>query len=94
MNPYMKKAHYLEQVIPEYRGNPLIEALPEIWASDAVVEMLSEESPYHDGERMLRGRKKVNLDVSLGEEISIIQAQINSHMEEVKELKQSKKEIL
>lgn len=49
----MEKAHYLEQVIPEYRGNPLIEALPEIWAGDTVVEMLSKEAPYHDGERML-----------------------------------------
>ncbi len=45
MNLYMEKAHYLEQVIPEYRGNPLIEALPEIWASDTVVELLSEEAP-------------------------------------------------
>lgn len=49
----MEKARYQEQVIPEYQGNPLIEALPEIWAGDVVVEMLSEEAPYHDGERML-----------------------------------------
>lgn len=53
MNPYMEKAHYLEQVLPEYRGNPMIEALPEIWAGETVVEMLSEDAPYHDGERML-----------------------------------------
>lgn len=56
----MKKAHYLEQVIPEYRGNPLIEALPEIWASDTVVELLSEEAPYHDGERMLDARYRMH----------------------------------
>lgn len=53
MNPYMEKARYLEQVIPEYQGNPMIEALPEIWAGETVVEMLSEDAPYHDGERML-----------------------------------------
>ena len=39
----MEKARYLEQVIPEYQGNPMIEALPEIWAGDTVEEMLSEE---------------------------------------------------
>lgn len=49
----MEEARYLEQVIPEYRGNPLIEALPEIWPGDAVVDMLSEGAPYHEGERML-----------------------------------------
>ena len=49
----MEKARYLEQVIPEYQGNPMIEALPEIWAGETVVEMLSEDAPYHDGERML-----------------------------------------
>ena len=49
----MEKAQYREQMIPEYRGNPLIEALPEIWDSDTVVEMLSEEPSYHDGERAL-----------------------------------------
>ena len=53
MNPYMEKAHYLEQVIPEYQGNPMIEALPEIWAGETVVEKLSEDAPYHNGERML-----------------------------------------
>ena len=46
----MEKARYLEQVIPEYQGNPMIEALPEIWAGDTVEEMLSEEAPHHDGE--------------------------------------------
>lgn len=49
----MEKARYREQVIPEYRGNPMIEALPEIWPGETVVEMLSEDAPYHDGERML-----------------------------------------
>lgn len=55
----MEKARYLEQVIPEYQGNPMIEALPEIWSGDAVEEMLSEEAPHHDGERMLDSRGTV-----------------------------------
>lgn len=40
MTPYTTKAEYREQVIPEYQGNPLIEALPDIWPSDQVVWML------------------------------------------------------
>lgn len=56
----MEKARYLEQVIPEYQGNPMIEALPEIWAVDTVEEMLSEEAPHHDGERMLDARYRMH----------------------------------
>ena len=56
----MEKARYLEQVIPEYQGNPMIEALPEIWAGDTVEEMLSEEAPHHDGERMLDARYRMH----------------------------------
>lgn len=56
----MEKARYLEQVIPEYQGNPMIEALPEIWSGDAVEEMLSEEAPHHDGERMLDSRYRMH----------------------------------
>ena len=32
------KAEYKEQVLPEYAGNPLIEALPPIWSPDKVVK--------------------------------------------------------
>ena len=56
----MEKARYLEQVIPEYQGNPMIEALPEIWAGDTVEEMLSEEAPHHDRERMLDARYRMH----------------------------------
>ena len=49
----MPKARYREQVIPEYRGNPLIEALPEIWSGETVVELLSAGASHHDGERDL-----------------------------------------
>lgn len=40
-------------MIPEYQGNPLIEALPDIWSSDQVVQMLSEKAAYNNGERKL-----------------------------------------
>lgn len=38
----------------------MIEALPEIWAGDTVEEMLSEEAPHHDGERMLDTRYRMH----------------------------------
>ena len=53
MMPYTDKAEYLEQVIPEYQGNPLIEALPDIWSGGQVIQMLSEKAAYNNGERKL-----------------------------------------
>lgn len=38
----------------------MIEALPEIWAGDTVEEMLSEEVPHHDGERMLDSQYRMH----------------------------------
>ena len=40
-------------MIPEYRGNPLIEALPDIWSGGQVIQMLSEKAAYNNGEREL-----------------------------------------
>ncbi|MCM1543279.1 MAG: ATP-binding protein [Blautia sp.] len=51
--PCSVKAEYREQVIPEYQGNPLIEALPEIWPTDQVIGMLSDKAAYNSGERKL-----------------------------------------
>ena len=51
MTPYTDKAEYGEQVIPEYQGNPLIEALPDIWSGEQVIQMLSEKAA-------LQGTKK------------------------------------
>ncbi len=39
-------ATYLEQLIPEYQGNPLIEALPPLWTMEEVEQMLSYFPPY------------------------------------------------
>jgi len=46
-------ADYKKQVLYDYTNNPLIEALPEIWCSDEVVDMLSNNEGHHDGEREL-----------------------------------------
>jgi|GEM_PF-3257406 len=48
-----RTAQYKEQIIYDYRHNPLIEALPPIWSSDEVVDMLSHTEGQHDGERQL-----------------------------------------
>ncbi len=49
----MADAFYTEQVVMDYRRNPLIEALPPIWSSTEVVDMLSRNEGHHDGERQL-----------------------------------------
>jgi len=41
------------QFLTEYKGNPLIEALPPIWDSSEVIDMLSHNEGHHDGERQL-----------------------------------------
>jgi len=46
-------ASYTSQVLPEYHGNPFIEALPEIWSLDTAIEMMSEDVEFHEGEREL-----------------------------------------
>jgi hypothetical protein len=49
-----RQAIYIEQeFLPEYKGNPLIEALPPIWNSSQVIDMLSHNEGHHDGERRL-----------------------------------------
>ena len=42
---------YIDQIVPDYKNNPLIEALPPIWSSGEVVDMLSHNEGHHDGER-------------------------------------------
>ena len=53
MMPYTVKAEYRNQIIPEYQGNPLIEALPDIWSTEHVIGMLSDKAAYNNGERKL-----------------------------------------
>ena len=44
-------AQYTPQILPEYNGNPIIEALPPIWSAQNVVDMLAHDPEWHDGER-------------------------------------------
>lgn len=53
MMPYTVKAEYRNQIIPEYQGNPLIEALPDIWSTEQVIGVLSDKAAYNNGERKL-----------------------------------------
>ena len=46
-------AEYLEQIVPDYKGNPLIEALPPIWSVAWAMRRLTVEPLFHDGEREL-----------------------------------------
>ena len=48
-----RQAIYIEQFLPEYKDNPLIEALPPIWDIREVIAMLSHNDGHHDGERQL-----------------------------------------
>ena len=56
----MIDAVYTEQVVSDYRGNPLIEALPPIWGSHEVVDMLSHNEGHHDGERQLDAQHRMH----------------------------------
>jgi hypothetical protein len=47
------KAEYSDQILKEYRGNPLIEALPPIWSYEQTEELLSSCPEYEDYERKL-----------------------------------------
>ncbi|MDR1672737.1 MAG: ATP-binding protein [Bacteroidales bacterium] len=53
-------ASYKEQIVCDYSGNPLIEALPPIWSSDEVVDMLSHNEGHHDGERRLDAQYRMH----------------------------------
>ena len=48
------KADYMEQVLPEYNGNPLIEALPDIMSAEETLSCLTRTPAYNQGERNLR----------------------------------------
>jgi len=60
MTPFTVNAQYREQVIPEYQGNPLIEALPDIWSSGEVINLLSQKAAYNNGERELDAQYRLH----------------------------------
>lgn len=52
-NKRLNKANYTNQEIEEYKGNPLIEALPPIFSLSEAYEKMQFEPLYHGEERML-----------------------------------------
>jgi len=54
------EAVYKEQIVPDYKDNPLIEALPPILSGDEVVDALSHNEGQHDGERQLDSQYRLH----------------------------------
>lgn len=55
------EAEYKNQVIDEYKGNPFIEALPDILPPEDVVRKLTVYPPYSDEERNLDAHYRIHL---------------------------------
>lgn len=55
------EAAYTEQLIPEYQSNPLVEALPPLWAMEDVERMLSYFPNYDPGQRQLPDEIRLRL---------------------------------
>ncbi len=55
------KATYREQKIPDYRGNPLIEALPPICSKQEVISLLQHYPDYQEEYRTWAVELRVNL---------------------------------
>lgn len=60
MTTFTVNAEYRDQVIPEYQGNPLIEALPDIWSGGEVISRLSQKAAYNNGERELDAQYRLH----------------------------------
>lgn len=54
-------AVYREQVVEDYKGNPLIEALPDIYTKEEVIDRLAYYPPYSEEERNLDGHYRYHL---------------------------------
>ncbi len=53
MNNKPQEARYFPQVVHDYKGNPLVEALPPIYSTYEVAKLLTIDPGYHEGEREL-----------------------------------------
>lgn len=53
-------AEYSEQVISDYRGNPLIEALPQIMSKEGFSEAVSYYPPFEDSERSMSAEYRLH----------------------------------
>ena len=54
-------AEYKEQLIPEYSGNPLIEALPPIYSQEEIVDKLALYPRYNPEERQLESHYRIHM---------------------------------
>lgn len=54
------EAVYKKQIVTDYQGNPLIEALPPILSGDELVDALSHNEGQHDGERQLDSQYRLH----------------------------------
>ena len=63
-NPDSVKAVYLEQKVPDYCGNPLIEALPPIWLAAQSIRNLTVTPKFHPKEREL---ERIIVFIALGD---------------------------
>ncbi len=55
------KATYRESLIPSYKGNPFIEALPPIWSKEEVVSLLQRYPEYQEEQRAWATELRVHL---------------------------------
>lgn len=53
-------AEYIEQIISDYRGNPLIEALPQILSKDDFTQAVSYYPPFDDSEQSLSAEYRLH----------------------------------
>ena len=60
MTQWTEKTEYREQVLPEYRDNPLIEALPEIMSAEETLSCLTREPDFGEGERNLDAKFRIH----------------------------------
>lgn len=61
MQDLIHNAEYKKQIIAEYKGNPFIEALPEIIPANQVVSKLASFPPYDKNERQLDSQYRIHL---------------------------------
>ena len=54
------RAEYTEQIVPDYRNNPFIEALPPIWSASQAVRLLTVAPDFQPGERELDAEYRIH----------------------------------
>lgn len=65
LSPHCKLADYKEQRIPQFRGNPLIEALPLSMSDDELVEALKLAPPFDAAQRTWSTNERIQMLTSL-----------------------------